>query len=94
VIGTIRFTPLSATNQSNYLSTYLPDLYLTEALVFGYGYLKDYGAQTDDPRASSGWEAHYQALWQSAMVEENRKKYASQAWTPKQPNATATPPRM
>lgn len=93
VIGTIRPAPLSASNPTTYLTLYLPDLFLAEALVFGYGYLKDYGAATDDPRASASWEAHYQALWQSANTEENRKKYASQAWTSKQPAPLATPPR-
>lgn len=93
VTGTIRPTPLSATNTTTYLTLYLPDLFLSEALVFGYGYLKDYGAQTDDPRASAGWEAHYKSLWESAMVEETRKKYAGPAWTPKQPAPLATPPR-
>lgn len=93
VTGTIRFAPLSPANQSNYLSTYLPDLYLAEALVFGYGYLKDYGAATDDPRSSAAWESHYQTLWQSAATEEARKKYSAAAWTPKQPSPLATPPR-
>lgn len=93
VIGTVRPTPLSATNTSTYLTLYLPDLFLAEALVFGYGYLKDYGAMTDDPKASASWEAHYQALMNSANTEENRKKYASQAWTSKSPAPLATPPR-
>lgn len=94
VIGTIRPEPLSVTNPTTYLTLYLPDLFLTEALIFGYGYMKDYGATTDDPRSSSTWNQHYQDLWQSANVEENRKKYASQAWTPKQPAPLATPPRV
>ena len=93
VVGIIRPTPLSATNTSTYLTAYLPDLFLAESLIFGYGYLKDFGAATDDPRGSTTWSAHYQDLWQSANVEENRKKYASQAWTPKQPAPLATPPR-
>lgn len=93
VVGTIRPTPLSATNTSTYLTLYLPDLFLAEALIFGYGYLKDFGAQTDDPRASSAWAGHYQDLWQSAATEEARKKYSSAAWTPKQPSPLATPPR-
>lgn len=93
VVGTIRPTPLSVGNPTTYLTNYLPDLFLCEALVFGYGYLKDYGAATDDPRSSASWSAHYQDLWQSANIEENRKKYASQAWTPKQPAPAATPPR-
>lgn len=93
VIGTIRPAPLSATNTTTYLTLYLPDLFLAEALIFGYGYLKDFGAATDDPQSSTGWSAHYQALWQSANTEENRKKYAAQAWTSKQPTPLATPPR-
>lgn len=93
VVGTIRPAPLSASNTTTYLTNYLPDLFFAESLVFGYGYLKDYGAMTDDPRSAVSWEAHYQALWQSANTEENRKKYASQAWTSKQPAPNATPPR-
>lgn len=94
VIGTIRPTPLSASNPTTYLTLYLPDLFLTEAMIFGYGYLKDFGATTDDPRSAAGWDKHYQDLWNSANVEENRKKYAGQAWTSKQPAPLATPPRV
>lgn len=94
VVGTIRPTPLSSSNTTTYLTTYLPDLFLAEALIFGYGYLKDFGAAADDPKSAAGWDKHYQDLWQSANVEENRKKYASQAWTSKQPAPLATPPRV
>jgi hypothetical protein len=93
VIGTVRPEPLSADNPNTYLTLYLPDLFLAAALIFGYGYMKDYGAMADDPRSAVSWDAHYQALLQSANTEENRKKYASQAWTPKQPAPLATPPR-
>lgn len=93
VVGTVRPEPLSATNTTTYLTLYLPDLFFAEALIFGYGYMKDYGAAADDPRSALSWSTHYQDLWQSANVEETRKKYASQAWTPKQPNTLATPPR-
>lgn len=94
VIGTIRPTPLSAGNTTTYLTTYLPDLFLAESMIFGYAYMKDFGAVTDDPRGSVTWNSHYQDLWQSASIEEGRKKYASQAWTPKQPTVAATPPRQ
>lgn len=93
VVGTVRPTPLSAANTTTYLSLYLPDLFLAASMVFGYGYIKDFGAATDDPRGSVTWESHYQTLFTSANTEENRKKYASQAWTPKQPAPLATPPR-
>jgi hypothetical protein len=93
IIGTIRPQPLSSTNTSTYLSLYLPDLFLAESLIFGYGYMKDYGATTDDPQSSASWNAHYKDLWQSANTEETRKRYASQAWTAKNPSDISTPPR-
>lgn len=94
VIGTIRPTPLSATNTTTYLTLYLPDLFFAESLIFGYGYLKDFGAATDDPQGGTTWASHYKELWDSANTEENRKKYQSQAWTSKQPAPIATPPRV
>jgi len=94
VVGTIRPTPLSASNTTTYLTLYLPDLFLAESLIFGYGYLKDFGAQTDDPQGSASWSKHYQDLWVSANTEEQRKRYASQAWTSMQPAPLATPPRV
>lgn len=94
VIGTIRPNPLSATNTTTYLTQYLPDLFFAESMIIGYMYLKDTGAISDDPRSSVTWDQHYKDLWQSAAVEEGRKKYTSQAWTPKQPTVAATPPRQ
>ena len=94
VVGTIRPVPLSVANPTTYLTGYLPDLFLAAALIFGYGYMKDFGAVTDDPQGSLSWNVHYNALLQSANTEETRKKYASQAWTSKQPTPLATPPRV
>lgn len=93
VIGTIRPNPLSVSNTTTYLTLYLPDLFMAESLVFGYGYLKDFGAMADDPRGSTSWEGHYGALWQSANVEETRKRYASFGWTSKQPTPIAASAR-
>lgn len=92
VVGTIRPTPLSPTNTTTWLTLYLPDLFFAESVMFGYFYLKDSGAATDDPQSTISWAAHYKDLWVSANIEEQRKKYASQAWTAKQPTE-ATPPR-
>lgn len=93
VVGTIRPAPLSATNTTTYLTLYLPDLFFAAALVFGAGYQKNFSEMGDQPQQAAAWEAHCQLLMASANVEENRKKYASQAWTPKQPAPLATPPR-
>lgn len=94
VLGTIRPSPLSITNTQTYLTLYLPDLFLAESLIFGYGYMKDFGAMADDPKGSISWTAHYNDLFASANTEENRKKYSSQAWTSQQPTPLATPPRV
>ena len=94
VIGTIRPTPLSATNPTTFLTLYLSDLFFAESMIIGYSYLKDFGATTDDPQGSMSWNKHYQDLWQSANTEETRKKYQAQAWTSKQPQSLSTPPRV
>lgn len=72
--GTIRYTPLSASNASNFLSTYLPDLYLAASCIFLSGYQRDFGAQSEDPQMAQSWENQYTKLLGSAGIEEARKK--------------------
>lgn len=93
VVGTIRPTPLSSTNTTTYLTLYLPDLFFTAANVFGSAYIQNYGAAADNPQQALTYDSHYQTLLTSANTEENRKKYAAAAWSPKQPAPLATPPR-
>lgn len=94
VVGTIRPTPLSDSNTTTYLTLYLPDLFFAASCVFGFGYLQNFSSMSDNPQSAVSWESHYQALKGSANIEEMRKKYASQAWSPKQPTPMATPPRV
>lgn len=91
--GTTRPTALSSTNTTTYLTNNFPDLFVAASMVFANGYLKNFSAMADDPKAAPSWEMHYQTLKQSAMEEEYRKKFQSQGWTSKQPSAIATPPR-
>jgi hypothetical protein len=93
VVGTIRPIPLSATNPTTYLTQYLPDLFFAASMVFGTGYLQNYGAMVDNPGQAVAWDGHYKELMASANIEEARKKYASMAWSPKQPIQISTPPR-
>jgi hypothetical protein len=93
VVGTVRPTPLSNANQTTILTTYLPDLFMAASLVFGAGYLKNFGAMSDDPKSGMSWESHFQELLKSASIEEARKKFTSQGWSSKQPSPLATPPR-
>ena len=93
VIGTIRPTPLSQTNTTTYLTLYLPDLFVAATMIFMSGYMRNYGAQSDDPRMAISWETEYDKLLPSANVEEQRKRYSSGAWGSLQPVSIATPAR-
>ena len=93
IVGTVRPAPLSATNPTTYLTLYLPDAFFAASMIFVEGYLQNFGAMADNPQSAVSWEAHYNSLIASANIEENRKKYASQAWSPKQPAPLATPLR-
>lgn len=77
VIGTIRPTPLSSVNSSTFLTQHLPDLFVAASMVFGSGYMRDFGQQADNPQMGSAWEAQYNLLLKSAVAEEVRKKYNS-----------------
>lgn len=94
VIGTIRPAPLSATNTTTLLSLYFPDLLLSAALAMGAGYLKDFGAATDDPQSGVSWEKKYQTQLQSAILEEARKKFQDNGWGSLSTGPKATPPRV
>lgn len=93
VIGTYRLTPLSQTNSSNYLSNQMSDLYVTAAMVFLSGWIRNFGSQADNPQMAMSWETQYQTLLKSATVEEARRKYQASAWTSMSPAAVASPTR-
>jgi hypothetical protein len=94
VIGTVRPAPLSSTNTTTYLTTYLPDLFMAASMVFAMGYQRDFGSQSDNPQASASWEAEYQKLISSANLEELRKRFMGPAWQSMTPSPVATPPRV
>jgi hypothetical protein len=93
VVATVRPNPLSANNSSTWLSQNVPELMLAATMVFLAGYMRDYGAQSDDPRLAQSWENQYGQLLASQKIDALRMKFMSDAWTQQQPNAAATPPR-
>jgi hypothetical protein len=93
VIGTQRPEPLSAANSTTFLTQYLYDLFLASSMIFGAGYQRDFGAQSDDPRLAASWQQQYDALKTPALVEEARKKFQSSAWSSMSPAPAATPSR-
>jgi hypothetical protein len=93
IIGSVIPTPLSATNTSTYIATYLPDLFMAASLVFAAGYQKNFGAQAEDPRAAMSWNVHYDTLLQSAQTEEMKKRFQADGWTSRSATPLAKPPR-
>jgi hypothetical protein len=80
--GTFRPTPLSSTNTTTILTTYLPDVFLACSMIFLSGYQRDYGAMSDDPKLAQSWENQYQILKASASDEIARAKSQSALWSP------------
>lgn len=94
VTGLFMPTPISASNQSTYLSQTYPELLMTAGMVFLSGWLdRNYGAQASDPQMAQSHEAQYQALLPAAIAQENRMRGAGTGWTPFNPTPLAQPPR-
>jgi len=93
VIGTVQPTPLSSTNTTTFLTNLLPDVFIAASMVFASGYMRNFGAQADNPQMAASWEGQYKTLIASAGMLELRKKYSSQGWQSQIPNPIATPPR-
>jgi len=91
--GTVRSAPLSATNTQTYISVYLPDMFIMASMIYISAYQRNFGRLNDDPAMAQTYESQYQGLLKSAMVEENRKKFESAAWTSYSPAPFAAPTR-
>lgn len=93
VVGTIRPTPLSASNTSTFLTNYLPDLWFAATMIFMVGWQQNFGAQADNSGMAVSWSGQYDKLFASANVEEMRKKYSAGAWSSLSPTPLATSSR-
>jgi hypothetical protein len=83
VVGTVRPAPLSVTVPTTFISESLPDLLMFAAMVSATGWMKNYGAQAEDPKMGISWEARYQGAVGTALSEETRKKFQSGSWSAK-----------
>lgn len=93
LVGTTRPAPLSATNTTTFISTYLPDLMVAGAMVYISGWQRNYGRQSDDPQQAMSYESQYQTLMKSAAVEEARRKFQASGWSSMAPPVAASPTR-
>lgn len=91
--GTVRSAPLSATNTTTFISTYLPDMFIMASMIYISAFQRNFGRLNDDPQMAQTYESQYQALKASALVEENRKKFEAAAWTSYSPAPAASATR-
>ena len=91
--GAVRSAPLSASNTTTYISTYLPDMFIMASMIYISAFQRNFGRQSDDPQMAQSYESQYQILKDSALLEENRKKFEAAAWTSYSPAPAATPTR-
>lgn len=84
-IGVQRPTALSSANSSTFLTQYCPDLMIAASMVFAFGYMRDFGGQSDNPQAAASWEAQYKTLFQSAAMEQARASWEANGWTSQAP---------
>lgn len=85
--------PLSATTTVTYLSTVYPDVMLSAAMIFVSGFLRDYGAQSEDLRTGLSWETLYTTQSKGMIGEEQRRRTAGTGWSPNLPTPLANPQR-
>jgi len=83
--------PISATNQSTYLSTVYPELFFASLMIAVGGFLRDYGQASDDPKLAVSWEAQFEKFRDLATAEEQRRRSAGIGWTANLPTLLAQP---
>jgi hypothetical protein len=86
IVGTVRPSPLSGTTSTNWLSLYLPDLYMAAAMIQMSGFKMNFGSQSDDPKMAQSWETQYVTLRDSAATEDSMRKYYATGWASQLPN--------
>lgn len=94
VTATIRPNALSASNSSTWLTQNVPELMIAAGMIFMSGYMRNFGAQSDDPKMAQSWASQYDILMKTAMADSLRMKFEADAWTSQSASPLATPPRV
>lgn len=93
VTGVQRPAPLSATNTTTFISTYLPNLMVAASMIYAAAYQQNFSASGDNPAQAVNWKSHYDSILKSSEMEQARMKFEAEGWSSKHPSPTATPPR-
>jgi hypothetical protein len=75
IIGNIHPLPLSEDNPTTYLSTQLPSLFFTAAMIGASGWMRNFGAQADDPKLAISWSGEYDKMLPAFQGEEQKRKF-------------------
>lgn len=74
-VGQVVPPNMSEANPTNWLWTNLGDLAFAAAMVFASAYMRNFGAQADDPKMAMSWETTYQGLLPGASSQEMQRKH-------------------
>lgn len=92
VTGIFQPTPLGADNADTYLTLNWMPQFIACSMISVTGWLRNYGAQADDPKMALSWEQQYKELSAGMMLEEQRRRGSATGWSPMGPTI-GTPPR-
>lgn len=88
---TVRPTALSATNSSTWLTQNYSELMIAAGMVFAAGYMRDFGAQSDNSQMAQSWETQYNTLLKGAGTDVSRMNFQGPGWTSQNVTPLATP---
>jgi len=93
ITGVQRPLPLSATNTTTFISTYLPNLLVAASMIYAAAYQQNFSAAGDNPAQGVNWKSHYDDILKSSVIEQARMKFEAEGWSSQQPSPIATPAR-
>ena len=85
VTGIFAPTPLSSSFTDTYLTLNWMPQFIACSMISVTGWMRNYGAQSDDPKMAVSWEDQYQKLSQSMLLEEQRRRGSATGWSPMGP---------
>ena len=94
IVGTSHPASMSLTNQTTFISLYLPDLFIMATMIYISGYQRNFSSTAaNDPQMPVNYETQYRTLLKGADEEEARKSYTSSGWSSFEKAEFATPNR-
>lgn len=84
--GVAQQAPLASTNTDTVLTNFYADLFLSAAMVFTSGWMKNFSAAgADNPPQAISWKSHYDELKAGASFQSARQKFLSAGSSPYPP---------